>query len=239
MHPCKAKKLRVDSSEEYRRTLARDKGDQMVTEEYVATIKVVLLGESSVGKSTIVTRFTTGEFHKNNATIGAAFTTKEIQTNEMVGENEVVKNVKFEIWDTAGQERYRSLAPMYYRNTDVAIVVFDVTQQHSKDKAQSWIDELHGYLDDYKKDDVMVRIVGNKIDLVDVSTLDTWQNATLVSAMTGEGINELFDNIADTVPLSKFAMTKQVPHGGENQQHPQVIDLNKDLSSDHQTSCTC
>lgn len=177
-------------------------------QEYFASVKVVLLGESSVGKSTIVTRFTTGEFYQNNATIGAAFTTKEVEWSEVVNEEEVKKKVKFEIWDTAGQERYRSLAPMYYRNTDVALIVFDVTDNASADRAESWIQELQGYLDEYQKEKILIRIVGNKIDLCHPEQANVLNGATLVSAKTGEGINSLFMSIAMSIDFDRFVNTQ-------------------------------
>ena len=79
----------------------------------ICQFKLVLLGESAVGKSSLVLRFVKGQFHEyQESTIGAAFLTQ---------------TVKFEIWDTAGQEGYHSLAPMYYRGAQAAIVVYDIT----------------------------------------------------------------------------------------------------------------
>lgn len=205
---------------------------------YIATIKVVLLGESSVGKTAIVTRFTTGEFQTNNATIGAAFTTKEL---EWVGEeDDISRKVRFEIWDTAGQERYRSLAPMYYRNTDVAVVVFDVTQPESRDKAKSWIDELHCYVEDYKKDDIVVQVVANKSDLiVRGESEDVWNGVKLVSAKTGDGIEQLFKDIAENMPLDKFKLV-----GGNNElanvdENTSRIELDSVHRAINNATCNC
>jgi small GTP-binding protein len=79
-------------------------------------------GESAVGKSSIVLRFVKDQFDSyRESTIGAAFLTQTISLDENT-------TVKFEIWDTAGQERYKSLAPMYYRNANCAVVVYDITQ---------------------------------------------------------------------------------------------------------------
>lgn len=84
--------------------------------------KLVLLGESAVGKSSLVMRFVKDQFDDyRESTIGAAFLTQSIRLDPSTV-------VKFEIWDTAGQERYKSLAPMYYRNANCAVVVYDVTQ---------------------------------------------------------------------------------------------------------------
>ena len=86
--------------------------------------KLVLLGDSAVGKSSLVLRFVRGQFFEyQESTIGAAFLTQTVALNETT--------VKFEIWDTAGQERYHSLAPMYYRGAAAAIVVYDITNRVS------------------------------------------------------------------------------------------------------------
>ena len=84
--------------------------------------KLVLLGDSAVGKSSLVLRFVRGQFFEyQESTIGAAFLTQTVALNDTT--------VKFEIWDTAGQERYHSLAPMYYRGAAAAIVVYDITNR--------------------------------------------------------------------------------------------------------------
>lgn len=104
--------------------------------------KLVLLGESSVGKSSLVLRFVKGQFHEfQESTIGAAFLTQTVQIDDTT--------VKFEIWDTAGQERYHSLAPMYYRGAQAAIVVYDISNKETfhKGKWFMWIDLTYCLLD--------------------------------------------------------------------------------------------
>ena len=89
--------------------------------EKVREVKVVLLGDSGVGKSSLVLRFVTNSFKPySESTIGASFTTKLITLEE--------KSIKYQIWDTAGQEKYHSLAPMYYRGAAAAIIVYDITR---------------------------------------------------------------------------------------------------------------
>jgi Ras-related protein Rab-5C len=84
-------------------------------------VKLVLLGEAAVGKSSLVLRFVNNEFQENKEpTIGAAFLTQKCKLDDKI--------IKFEIWDTAGQERFHSLAPMYYRNAQAAIVAYDITK---------------------------------------------------------------------------------------------------------------
>ena len=89
--------------------------------EYTREVKVVMVGESNVGKSSLTLRFVSNHFKENShATIGASFLSKSIFVKELI---------KFNIWDTAGQEKYRSLASLYYRGVDCAVVVYDITNK--------------------------------------------------------------------------------------------------------------
>ncbi|KAK9354482.1 P-loop containing nucleoside triphosphate hydrolase protein [Lipomyces doorenjongii] len=137
-----------------------------------AQFKLVLLGESAVGKSSLVLRFVKDQFDDyRESTIGAAFLTQTIALDEST-------TIKFEIWDTAGQERYKSLAPMYYRNANCAVVVYDITQavcdcgdshvwiqvnllKSSLDKAKSWVKELQRQANE----NIIIALAGNKLDL--------------------------------------------------------------------------
>nr|XP_009596397.1 ras-related protein RABF1 [Nicotiana tomentosiformis] len=96
-------------------------------------VKLVLLGDSGVGKSCIVLRFVRGQFDPTSkVTVGASFLSQTIALQDST-------TVKFEIWDTAGQERYAALAPLYYRGAAVAVVVYDITSPESFAKAQYWV----------------------------------------------------------------------------------------------------
>ncbi len=126
----------------------------MATQQQIFQFKLVLLGESSVGKSSLVLRFVKGQFLDfQDSTIGAAFLTQTVCLNETT--------VKFEIWDTAGQERYHSLAPMYYRGAQAAIVVYDITNQDSFVRAKNWVKELQRQ----GNPDIVIALAGNKVDL--------------------------------------------------------------------------
>ncbi|VVC33252.1 Hypothetical protein CINCED_3A016058 [Cinara cedri] len=114
--------------------------------------KIVLLGESEVGKSSLVDRFVKNQFHEfPQNTIGAYFT-KTVLINDLT--------VQLEIWDTAGQERYHVLAPMYYRRTQAAIIVYDITDHVTFEKAKKWIKELQNQVPS-----TLTMLVGNKLDL--------------------------------------------------------------------------
>lgn len=119
--------------------------------------KLVLLGESGVGKSSIALRFARNEFFSNQeTTIGATFLTRTVRLPTAGS-----AALKYEIWDTAGQERYRSLAPIYYRGACGALVVYDVTHKESFKRAQNWIRELRTNADP----SLTIFLVGNKLDM--------------------------------------------------------------------------
>ena len=109
-----------------------------MAEEGAINCKVVLLGESGVGKTSIISKYTQNVFKSQRLpTTGANFVTKRIILED---EN---KSINFEIWDTAGQEQYRSLAKVFYRNSDVCILVYDITRKASFDELKNhWVDEV-------------------------------------------------------------------------------------------------
>ncbi|KAL8655372.1 MAG: hypothetical protein Q9210_000906 [Variospora velana] len=119
-----------------------------------SSVKLVLLGEAAVGKSSLVLRFVNNDFQENKEpTIGAAFLTQKCNLPH--------RTIKFEIWDTAGQERFASLAPMYYRNAQSALVVYDITKPTSLIKARHWVAELQRQA----SPGIVIALVGNKLDL--------------------------------------------------------------------------
>lgn len=164
--------------------------------------KLVLLGDTAVGKSCLVVRFVRDEFFEfQEPTIGAAFLTQTVTLDETT--------VKFEIWDTAGQERYRSLAPMYYRGAAAAIVVFDITKSDSYSGAKSWVKELQRRGDP----NVVIALAGNKADCAANRQVDTdevlnyaSENGIIymeTSAKTAQNVKELFVAIAKKLPKSQ------------------------------------
>ncbi|MEE6471524.1 hypothetical protein FKM82_009292 [Ascaphus truei] len=134
------------------RGTARPNGQSQTSK--ICQFKLVLLGESAVGKSSLVLRFVKGQFHEfQESTIGAAFLTQSVCLDDTT--------VKFEIWDTAGQERYHSLAPMYYRGAQAAIVVYDITNQETFARAKTWVKELQRQA----SPNIVIALSGNKADL--------------------------------------------------------------------------
>lgn len=115
--------------------------------------KVVLLGESGVGKSSLVVRLVKNEYlPSQHSTVGASFFRYAAHLEDGA-------TVNFDIWDTAGQERYKSLASMYYRGAAAALVVYDITAPESFERARYWIRELMG-----NSPDTLIALVGNKCD---------------------------------------------------------------------------
>jgi len=161
--------------------------------------KLVLLGDSAVGKSSLVLRFVKKQFFEyQESTIGAAFLTQTVVVGDFT--------VKFEIWDTAGQERYHSLAPMYYRGAAAAIVVYDVTSKQSFGRAKQWVKELQRQ----GKDNMVIALAGNKVDLAEQRQVDPEEAKAYAdengivfletSAKTNHNVSEVFQIIAKKLP---------------------------------------
>ncbi|XP_078526324.1 ras-related protein Rab-25 isoform X1 [Lissotriton helveticus] len=120
------------------------------------TYTVVLIGESGVGKTNLLSRFTRNEFnHDSRTTIGVEFSTRTIMVEGMT--------VKAQIWDTAGLERYRAITSAYYRGAVGALLVFDITKHQTYDCIERWLKELYDHADA----NIVVMLVGNKTDLTD------------------------------------------------------------------------
>jgi Ras-related protein Rab-11A len=123
-------------------------------DEYDYLFKVVLIGDSGVGKSNLLSRFTRNEFNlESKSTIGVEFATKSIQADNKV--------IKAQIWDTAGQERYRAITSAYYRGAVGALLVYDISKRISYDNVDRWLKELRDHADQ----NIIIMLVGNKKDL--------------------------------------------------------------------------
>ncbi|XP_044305066.1 ras-related protein Rab-25 [Varanus komodoensis] len=123
-------------------------------EDYNFVFKVVLIGESGVGKTNLLSRFTRNEFsHDSRTTIGVEFSTRTILVGDAL--------VKAQIWDTAGLERYRAITSAYYRGAVGALLVFDITKHQTYDVVERWLKELY----DHAEATIVVMLVGNKTDL--------------------------------------------------------------------------
>jgi small GTP-binding protein len=160
------------------------------------TFKVVLLGDSGVGKTSIVQYFERQFFDPAiDSTIGACFVDREVVTKH--------GSVNLHIWDTAGQERYRSLVSTYGRGAVCALLVFDHTSRTTFQSADHWLKEFSLF----DSENCVLYFIGNKNDLeaiVDTSEAKEWAETKRVkffsvSAKTGSGINEMFEKIAEEI----------------------------------------
>ncbi|KAK0432886.1 probable YPT6-GTP-binding protein of the rab family [Armillaria ostoyae] len=161
--------------------------------------KIVLLGDQSVGKTSLITRFMYDTFDNTyQATIGIDFLSKTMYLED--------RTVRLQLWDTAGQERFRSLIPSYIRDSSVAIVVFDITNRQSFLSTTKWIDDVRSE----RGSDVIIVLVGNKADLSDkrqVTLEEATAKATQLdilfmetSAKAGHNVKSLFKKIAMSLP---------------------------------------
>jgi len=195
--------------------------------------KIVLLGDQSVGKTSLITRFMYDTFDNTyQATIGIDFLSKTMYLED--------RTVRLQLWDTAGQERFRSLIPSYIRDSSVAIVVFDITNRASFMSTTKWIEHVRSE----RGNDVIIVLVGNKADLSDRRQV-TLEEATAkstelnilfmeTSAKAGHNVKSLFKKIAMTLPgLEKEGGAE----GGPNQK----IDITTPSANDipEASACNC
>jgi small GTP-binding protein len=162
----------------------------------IESFKVVLVGESGVGKTSIITQFIDQTFQEDQqSTTGGTFSTKSVKC----GNN---KTLKFEIWDTAGQERYRSLTKMFYKDANAAVLVYDITRKDSFEQLKSyWAEQIKEC-----PENIIVVIAANKNDLIQKEEVDEEEARKFASdlgaifvgttATQVESINELFIEIA-------------------------------------------
>lgn len=211
------------------------------------SVKLVLLGEAAVGKSSIVLRFVSNDFQENKEpTIGAAFLTQKCTIGD--------KTIKYEIWDTAGQERFHSLAPMYYRNAQAALVVYDITKPATFIKAKHWVHELK----ELASKDITIALVGNKYDLAEsedesdesLRKVSTEDGKTLAeeegllffetSAKSAYNVNDVFVAIGGKIPVSTNKQDGGRDAGNNNLLRGEGrIDLSSQPENTNGGDCAC
>jgi len=125
-----------------------------VQEDFDSSFKIMLIGDSGVGKTCLLVRFKDDTFLTCNfiATVGIDFKNKIVTIDN--------KKVKLQIWDTAGQERFRSVTHAYYRDAQALLLLYDVTNQNSFDNIRAWLGEIK----QYAEEDVVIMLLGNKVD---------------------------------------------------------------------------
>ncbi|KAG2230154.1 hypothetical protein INT48_004024 [Thamnidium elegans] len=195
--------------------------------------KLVFLGEQSVGKTSLITRFMYDTFDNTyQATIGIDFLSKTMYLED--------KTVRLQLWDTAGQERFRSLIPSYIRDSSVAVIVYDISNRQSFMNTSKWIDDVRAE----RGDDVIIVLVGNKSDLSDKScyrevTVEDAEKRSKelnvmfieTSAKAGHNVKSLFRKIAQSLP--------GIDGNGQNEQRDQMQKINLNTSETEASGCAC
>lgn len=133
----------------------------MDEEDYDMIFKIILIGDSGVGKTNFLLRYIKNEFKQDSkCTVGVEFGTKSFEIED--------DKIKAQIWDTAGQERYKSITKAYYKGAKGAIVLYDITRKTSFESAESWISSLRTFGDP----DINILLIGNKSDLKDMRQVE-------------------------------------------------------------------
>ncbi|KAJ3708719.1 hypothetical protein LUZ61_012424 [Rhynchospora tenuis] len=164
-----------------------------MSNEYDYLFKLLLIGDSSVGKSCLLLRFADDSYVDSYiSTIGVDF---KIRTVDLDG-----KTVKLQIWDTAGQERFRTITSSYYRGAHGIIIVYDVTEAESYNNVKQWLNEI----DRYASDNVCKLLVGNKCDLVDSKVVATETAQAFADSL---GIPFLETSAKESINVEKAFLT--------------------------------
>ena len=191
--------------------------------------KVVLLGESGVGKTSIIAQFTSGKFDPDCVTsLSAQFISKTVEFQNLG------KAIKFDIWDTAGQEKYRALAKIFYKDAKVIFLVYDITDAKSFNELKSY---WHGVVKANGDSDAIIAIVANKNDLYDHAQVQNEEGEEFArsigaifqstSAKSDSGITNLFDNVGQKFFDPNFDVGAQNKQAQEEYQRKKNEEMQK------------
>ncbi|RNA43325.1 Ras-related Rab-37 [Brachionus plicatilis] len=181
-------------------------------EDYDCTFKIMLIGDSGVGKTCLLVRFKDDTFLSCNfiATVGIDFKNKIVTLDN--------KKCKLQIWDTAGQERFRSVTHAYYRDAQALLLLYDVTNQSSFDNIRAWLSEIR----QYAEEDVIIMLLGNK--QYEVSFMET-------SAKTGQNVELAF------MAVAKALISKQMNISAN--QNGSKFNLNEYIETNREQKTWC
>jgi len=208
-------------------------------DEYDYLFKVVLIGDSGVGKSNLLSRFTRNEFNlESKSTIGVEFATRSIQVDG--------KTIKAQIWDTAGQERYRAITSAYYRGAVGALLVYDIAKHLTYENVERWLRELRDHADQ----NIVIMLVGNKSDLRHLRAVPTDEakafaeknNLSFIetSALDSTNVETAFHNIL--TEIYRIVSQKQLPDspGGDKPGgNVKPITINPTVDNNQQAKKPC
>ena len=174
-----------------------------MSQEYDFLMKLILVGDSGVGKTNILSKYLKNNFDPDSkATVGVEFGTKNIEIDN--------KKIKVQIWDTAGQERYKSITSTYYKGAKGAFIVYDITRKSTFDNIDKWIGDLKNNGDE----NMIVYLVGNKSDLNDMREVRKDEAMTKsekyniafseTSALYGDNIHKIFQDLMEKVYINFY-----------------------------------
>eukprot|EP00440_Ansanella_granifera_P021326 gb/GFBE01023151.1/.p1 GENE.gb/GFBE01023151.1/~~gb/GFBE01023151.1/.p1 ORF type:complete len:202 (+),score=45.55 gb/GFBE01023151.1/:1-606(+) len=201
----------------------------MASADYDHLVKLLLLGDSAVGKSSLLMRFCENKFDSNFVlTIGVDFKWKQVERNG--------RKLKLQVWDTAGQERFRTITPAYYRSAMGVVICYDITDKSTFENVGYWLEQLQQHGDE----GVQRILVGNKSDLVDLRKVSKEDGKALAdkysidffetSAKEGDAVEEAFLRIADHVVKQRYANVEPTT------QKQNTLELNR---GQKKKSCSC
>ena len=204
----------------------------MENKEYDLLFKLILIGDSYVGKSNILLKYLKNQFNENSkTTIGVEFGTKNIIINN--------KRIKIQIWDTAGQERYRSITSAYYKGAKGALIVYDITRKNTFDNIDKWITDLK--LNGDKN--LCIIILGNKSDLIDkreinkndgIKKAEMYKTAFLeTSALNGDNISKAFDELIEQIVINN----KNIFQDDNENEIDKGVNLNDEKNNNNKKCC--
>uniref|UniRef100_A0A8C7PI29 Ras-related protein Rab-25 n=1 Tax=Oncorhynchus mykiss TaxID=8022 RepID=A0A8C7PI29_ONCMY len=202
-------------------------------DEYDFLFKVVLIGDSGVGKSNLLSRFTRNEFNlESKSTIGVEFATRSIQVDG--------KMIKAQIWDTAGQERYRAITSAYYRGAVGALLVYDIAKHLTYENVERWLKELRDHADN----NIVIMLVGNRqrrhpcLSQLNLFSFSPSEKNTLsfieTSALDSTNVEEAFKNIL--TEIHRIVSQKQIADRSAHDESPgnNVVDISVPPTTDGQ-----
>ncbi|KAK3518162.1 hypothetical protein QTP70_033261 [Hemibagrus guttatus] len=204
--------------------------------------KVILIGDTDVGKTSVIQRFKSGNFsERQQSTIGVDFI---VRTLNIQG-----RKVKMQVWDTAGQERFRTITQSYYRSAHAAMITYDITRKSTFDSIPQWIQEM----EQYGAANVLLAIIGNKCDLESEREVEFNEACTLAkqkeivvaletSAKEAQNVDQAFIVMARELLASNGLAVKE---GGYHMDSPHILlqsntrTINSPTNTEEKKTCGC
>ncbi|XP_064423607.1 ras-related protein Rab-37 [Latimeria chalumnae] len=198
------------------------------SEFYDLTCKVMLLGDSGVGKTCFLVRFKDGAFLSGTfiATVGIDFRNKIVAVDGV--------KVKLQIWDTAGQERFRSVTHAYYRDAQALLLLYDITSKSSFDNIRAWLTEIH----EYAQQDVVIMLLGNKADMNNERVIKQEEGEKLAREY-GVPFMETSAKTGVNVELAFLAVAKELKHRAGRQPNEPKFRIHDYIESQKKKTSCC